>query len=455
MTGRPGGALTEDERRPLIDSEGRRLLDRLLEDPRAPRYNHICGDRLTRAGLSAVRALETATLTASTVPGRLPAWLAPFAARCTRTVPIYRRSGPPAGRLADLPTVARDDLAREPWAFVPDDHPLDDMVVYTSTGTNDGRGVHVASTPEAASGYLVMLRAALGLYGLTLEGGPGRTAVALVCWQQHTYTYVSVSSYLDQAAIVKLNLNPADWADPSGVAAYLDDMRPEVFTGDPVAFSHLAELPVQHHPKALLSTAMALTGALRDRLQDRFGCPVIDVYGMNEAGPVAAMAPDGSGHMVLQPQLHVEILNGAGQPSGGGERGEIALTGGFNSALPLLRYRTGDFARLEHRGGRQLLVGLEGRDPVPFVGQDGRAVSTIDVTRAMHAFPLARFSVHQRRDHGLLIGVEGLSDLDNAAIVAALSELFGLLPMEVHSMAGAPEKRAYSTDLGADSGRRE
>jgi hypothetical protein len=73
----------------------------------------------------------------------------------------------------------------------------------------------------------------------------------------------------------------------------------------------------------------------------------------------------------------------------------------------------------------------------------------------MHAFPLARFSVHQRRDHGLLIGVEGLSDLDNAAIVAALSELFGLLPMEVHSMAGAPEKRAYSTDLGADSGRRE
>jgi phenylacetate-CoA ligase len=357
MTDRLGAPLTERERRPLIDSDGRRLLDRLLEHPRGPRYNHTCGDRLTQGGLSAVRALEMATLTASTVPGRLPPWLAPFAAHCARTVPVYRRSGPPSGRLADLPTVARHDLAREPWAFVPDDHPLDEMVVYTSTGTSDGRGVEVASTPAAASGYLVMLRAALGPYGLTLEGGPGRTAVALVCWQQRTYTYVSVSSYLDQAGIVKLNLKPADWADSSDVAAFLDDIRPEVFTGDPVAFSHLAELPLRHHPKALLSTAMALTRALRDRLQARFGCPVIDVYGMNEAGPVAAMAPDGSGHVVLQPQLHVEILDRAGQPCGPSERGEITLTGGFNSALPLLRYRTGDFARLQHRGGRQLLVG--------------------------------------------------------------------------------------------------
>jgi hypothetical protein len=49
-----------------------------------------------------------------------------------------------------------------------------------------------------------------------------------------------------------------------------------------------------------------------------------------------------------------------------------------------------------------------------------------------------------------LIGVEGPSDHDDGAIVAALSELFGPLPMEVHSMAGDPEQRAYSTELGPD-----
>ena len=51
-------ALSEEQRRPLIDADGRRLLTALLEHEHAPRYNHTCGDRLTPAALREVRDLD-------------------------------------------------------------------------------------------------------------------------------------------------------------------------------------------------------------------------------------------------------------------------------------------------------------------------------------------------------------------------------------------------------------
>jgi len=45
----------------------------------------------------------------------------------------------------------------------------------------------------------------------------------------------------------------------------------------------------------------------------------------------------------------VEIVGDSGAPLPSGEFGEIAVTGGRNPYLPLLRYRTGDFAALDPR----------------------------------------------------------------------------------------------------------
>jgi fatty-acyl-CoA synthase len=57
---------------------------------------------------------------------------------------------------------------------------------------------------------------------------------------------------------------------------------------------------------------------------------VLDLYSMNEAGPVAVADPQAGGHVLLQHTLYVEILDEAGQPVPTGTRGEITLTGGFN-----------------------------------------------------------------------------------------------------------------------------
>jgi|SRR5579859_3440590 len=421
--------LTDDERYPWLDDESRRLLAWLHEHPAAPRFNHHCGDRLTAAGLERVRQFEDLVNTAppSWRPDKPPAWLAGFVAFCFRDVPFYRQQGAAPGRLGDVPTCARADLSREPWRFVPDSLPLDDLIVYNTSGAT-GQPLDVLSHPETASKYLPLLRAALRLYGITLEGGrhprTGRPRVALllVCSQRRTYTYASVLSFLGGAGFAKINLDPMDWRDPGDRARFIDDCRPEIFTGDPLSFAELARLPLQHRPKALISTAMQLLPGLRQELAERFGCPVIDLYAMNEAGPIAAATR--AGHVLLQPRLYVEVLDEDGQPCPPGERGEITLTGGFNPFIPLLRYRTGDYASLSSSGTQPLLIGLEGRPPVVFRGAASREINNIDVTGALKPFALPGFQLHQAADGAIKLSVLP-SSADTGGLHAALSGLFG------------------------------
>ena len=284
------------------------------------------------------------------------------------------------------------------------------------------------SHPETASKYIPLLRAALRLHGLTLAGGrlpasgQPRVALLLVCAQHRTYTYASVLSALDGAGFAKINLDPADWRDPADRARFIDDCQPEIFTGDPVAFAELARLPFQHRPKALISTAMQLLPGLRQELEDRFGCPVIDLYAMNEAGPIAAATP--AGYALLQPRLYVEVLDDAGRPCPAGERGEITLTGGFNPFIPLLRYRTGDYASLAFSGALPLLLNLEGRPPVLFRGAAGQPINNIDVTGVLKPFALPGYQLHQAAGGALKLSVLA-SSADAGRLRAALVGLFG------------------------------
>jgi phenylacetate-CoA ligase len=422
-------ALTQAERYPWLDDDSRRLLEWMHEHPAAPRFNHHCGDRLSRAGLQRVRQFEQEVSAAAPGwrPGVPPPWLAEYVAMCFRDVPFYRRYGSSPRRLGDVPACARADLSREPWSFVPDSLPLDDLIVYNTSGTT-GHPLDVLSHPETASKYLPLLRAALRLHSLTLDGGRDRAtgrptvAMVLVCFQSQTYTYASVSAFLGGAGFAKVNLNPADWRETDDRARFLDDCQPEVLTGDPLSFAELARLPMRHRPKALISTAMQLLPRLRQELEERFGCPVIDLYAMNEAGPIAASTP--AGHALLQPRLYVEVLDGDGQPCEPGQRGEITLTGGFNPFIPLLRYRTGDFASLAFAGSRPLLVRLEGRPPVVFRGAAGQAINNIDVTAALKSFALPCYQLHQATSGALRLSLPP-SSAEHGLLRAALLGLFG------------------------------
>jgi len=454
------------ERHPLITREGSLLLHRLLEHPRAPRWNHACGDRLDAAGLERLLAFEERLRRAPGAAGQpggdqAPPWALAFAGECLRRVPFHRARAetaavpPPrdAAAFASLPTCDRGDLNRAFAAFVPDGEPLDELIVYETSGTT-GHPVTILSHPFVSNCYLPLLRAALAVRGVPLEGGPGRVAIALVCAQSFTYTYASVSAYLGGAGFVKLNLNPLDWRDPADRAAFLDDCAPEVLSGDPLSFLALARLPLRHRPRALVSTSLALAPGFARELESRFGCPVLDLYSLNECRLVAAAAapgaPAGREHRLVPHDVHLEVLDAAGRPVAAGERGEITLTCGRNPFLPLLRYRTGDYARLVPTAAGTALAELEGRAPVVFLDAQGRAVNSVDVSYLLKPFPLARYALHQARDRSLRLRLQGFA-VDRGLVRAVLTKCFGGLPLEIgdlESPPGASAKLApYTTEI--------
>jgi phenylacetate-CoA ligase len=144
-------------------------------------------------------------------------------------------------------------------------------------------------------------------------------------------------------------------------------------------------------------------------LQARFECPVVDVYSMNEAGPIAVRDPAAGGHVLLQPGMFVEILDPAGRPVPPGERGEVTLTGGFNAWLPLLRYRTGDYAALRFDGSVPVLGDLEGRPPVRYRTAQGGWINNIEITHALRVFAIPQYTVCQRGDGSIEVRLSAAS----------------------------------------------
>ena len=420
---------TDADRYPLLGDAGRRMLDFLREHPRAPLYRNHSGHRLDADDLAHVRR-EAAFVLAAEVGwprDRHPDWLADFVARCLRDVPRYASyvagSAAAVPAFEYLPTTRRSDFGRDITAFVPDSLSLERLINFQTSGTT-GHPLLIPSHPRVAAGYLAYHRRALRRFGISLTASRGQVGVVLLGFQQTCFTYVSVTPELDEAGLAKINLHPADWRAPSDRAAYLEALAPEIVAGDPISYAELLRLAPAISPKALLSTSMTLLPGLRQKLEAAFACPVLDLYSLNEAGPVAVFDPALDGHVLLQPRLYVEILDSDDRPVPAGERGEITLTGGFNFCLPLLRYRTGDFASLNFTRGEPLLRGLEGRPLVRFRRPDGVWLNNIDVTHVLRPLPLSHFTLHQRADSSFEFFAEGTAS-SVADAHAALSALLG------------------------------
>lgn len=414
---------SDAERFPLLSDPGRAMLKRLREHPHAPRYTMDCGNRVTAGDLVRLRAFEN--FLRETPPdwaeGALPGWLDACLDHAYAQVPAYRRRGARPARFEDIPTIDRGDLSRAPWDFVPDDAALDGLIVHKTTGTT-GQILRVPTHPVVSSGSFPLLKVVLERFGVSLTAGPGDVGVVLVGWQRKAFTYPSVTPQWGDAGHLKLNLHPDDWRDPDDRTRFLDDLNPEVYTGDPVAFEILLGLGLRTQPKALVSTATTLLPGLRSKLEAAFDCPVIDLYSLNECNAVAVARNDL--FELIQPRLFVEILDPHGAPVPDGERGEVALTGGFNFYWPLVRYRTNDYARRVWRNGRPALADLEGRAPVLFRTPTGELRSGLDVTYALKHMPLAQYALHQATDGALTLRYSGAAARPDQ-LRDALLEVFG------------------------------
>lgn len=93
----------------------------------------------------------------------------------------------------------------------------------------------------------------------------------------------------------------------------------------------------------IASVAEYLAPEVSKLASEMFGSRTIDILTSSEAGPIAIQCPKSHRLHIQSERVLVEILHDDGTPCRPGETGEVVVTPFYNYAMPLIRYRSGDY----------------------------------------------------------------------------------------------------------------
>jgi phenylacetate-CoA ligase len=151
----------------------------------------------------------------------------------------------------------------------------------------------------------------------------------------------------------------ADRAAEAGIELRQSGVRNAICIGE----------PVRHEDLSLNRTGAAI--------EQRWNAQVFSTYGSTELASSLCECASGRGGHLHPELLYLEALDEAGQPVADGQVGELTATTFGVEAMPLIRYRTGDFAAIDRRpcacGRRSLRIG-------PIVGRKGQKLKVKGTT---------------------------------------------------------------------------
>lgn len=145
---------------------------------------------------------------------------------------------------------------------------------------------------------------------------------------------------------------------------------------DYIQFIERAGLRLPTSVCSIICTSEVLDASTREYIGSVSAVPVFNEYGCGEVGSIAHECDEGGLHL-MEENLIVEIDDGESVSSVPGREGEVIVTDLHNRAMPLLRYRLGDYATISAEPcpcgrGLAVLEGVHGRAYDVVIDPDGR-----------------------------------------------------------------------------------
>ena len=206
--------------------------------------------------------------------------------------------------------------------------------------------------------------------------------------------------------------------------------------------------------KSVIVSGDTLLNGMRSSIEKYFQCKCFDHYGQCEGIVMAMECSHGRMHMI--PVLGIiEILREDGSPCSSGEVGEIVATSLLNDAMPLIRYRTGDYAAWAVQQhclcGNQnpIIAHLEGRIDDYLVTSDGRKVGRLST--AMKRSPTIHSAqlVQEKPGHAYLLvrPGSGYKRTHAAAVKDDILERIGKFEIDIVECSEIPKTLSGKTIL--------
>lgn len=378
---------------------------------------------------------------------------------CTR-VPYYRKANgtralPSAGTPGELlrawPVLQKEELRRNPKAFLADDTSLRCLRGEHTSGTTGTPLTVWHSRVTSRQWYALMEARWRGWNGVSRQDPwailGGQLVVPIS--QRHPPFWVW-NAGLHQLYLSSFHLSADNCASYFEV---LRDKNVRYLWGYPSSLYSLAlfaaELGLQPPQlKVVISNAEALYEHQRGLISEVFGCPVKDTYGMAEMACGASECEHGRLHLWPEAGLIEVLADDADKPVPYGAPGRLVCTGLMNVDMPLIRYEVGDRGILASPEetcpcGRTLpiLRSVEGRIDDVILAPDGRRIGRLDpVFKSGFAIRQAQIIQETASDLRVLVvpGPE-YTERDASGIAAALRKHVNGFAIRVEAVSVIPK----------------
>ena len=242
--------------------------------------------------------------------------------------------------LSDLPFTTGEDLAQHAPGLLLCSQSQVRRILSDATSGTTGAAKRVFYTEEDLENTVLLYMAGLG--ELVFPG-----SVTLICFP---FSGPFGLGELIAEAITRLGARPVK-AGPflsyGDYASLLEREKPDVYVGMPLQLLSILRCCGRGSLRRALVSGDACPESVSRACEELLGSQLFPHYGSREMGMAGAVCcPAHAGMHLRENQIIAEIVDEAGHALPAGEWGELVVTTVGMEAMPLIRYRTGDFTRV-------------------------------------------------------------------------------------------------------------
>lgn len=174
---------------------------------------------------------------------------------------------------------------------------------------------------------------------------------------------------------------------------YMQKIKPEVIISYPSTLNNIAifmeeyKIPIKG-VKGIIAIGEGLKDDARVNIQNAFGVEPYSRYSTEELGVLGNNYGNGTKMLINQVSFLVEVLDDNNQPVPEGEIGKVVVTDFTSDVTPLIRYDTGDLARVsKYKDGLVYEIdNLEGREIEVIYTTKGNALTPFTINSVMRTY---------------------------------------------------------------------